>query len=281
VPPWFSGYLFLMLTRSAFISILLTISVIGDALAQARTVNDAAALYQRGAEEYVRGNYVAALSLFQQGYDLEPNGMFLYNISLVYGKMDNYVEALRYAERAENTGLPPEASARNLPRVAAYRVILNARDQIDSEETPVCPKSCGDGKACDLETGLCVDVAETPLVGASSAKPTWLGWSGLGVTLVGAAFITVALLQDASLANELAEYDRLVNSGEGEAARAKKAEIEDAQFIGKGFLYAGSAFAALGVGLFIFDLVRDTEPIYSIGPVFHQDGGGIRVQGAF
>jgi len=243
----------------------------------------AAALYRLGAEEYLRGNYVDALALFRQGYDLKPNSMFLYNISLVYGKLDNYSEALRYAEMADEDDLPPEAWARNMPRILAYRMAIQSQDIIAARGRCVSDQDCEDGWICS-PAKMCEVASEGPVLvsqSESASKPTWVGWTGLTLTAGGAAFLTLALLKNFEVADLAESYDerRLANDVDG--ANAKRQEVEDAQSQGQIFLYAGAGLAAAGLGLFIYDLVRETEPALSFIPIVNEDGVGVWATGNF
>lgn len=260
-----------------------------SAMAQSKESKDeeatsqAAMLYKQGAEEYLRGNYVDALALFRKGNDLKPNGMFLYNISLVYGKLENYSEALSYAERADEDGIPPEAWARNMPRILAYRMTLQSRELIDARGQCASDSDCDEGLMCGPEKS-CIATPEEALSvsrGEPSSKPTWLGWTGIGLTAGGAALLSMALLKDSEVGDLVESYDRLRVGSDVEGARAKKQEVEDAQSQGQIFLYAGAGLAAVGLGIFIYDLVRDTEPAVSLIPSVHEDGVGVWATGRF
>jgi tetratricopeptide (TPR) repeat protein len=211
--------------------------------------------YKSGADSYFRGDIITALSKFKQGYELDPNAMFLYNISLCYGKLENYSEALTHADLAHTKGLPPEVSDKNMARIAAYRTIL--KTQYNAELEPVAVA------VVDCDSEECAPDATNESEG--SQKPTWMGWTGATVAVVGGGMLVGAFLVDSGLDSDITAYDEAIAQADLAQAGRLKSDIEGQQTLGKILVISGSVLAATGIGLFVYDFL-DTESV-AIVPV--------------
>ena len=75
----------------------------------------AASLYKAGIDSYFAEDYGVAITKFRAGYQLDPNAMFLYSLSLCFSKLGNFEDALANATKAKETGgMPPDVSTKNL-----------------------------------------------------------------------------------------------------------------------------------------------------------------------
>lgn len=220
--------------------------------------------YKSGADSYFRGDILTALSKFKQGYELDPNAMFLYNISLCYGKLENYSEALTHAELAHTKGLPSEVSDKNMARVAAYQTILKTQHIAELEPVAVAGVDC-DSDECAPEP------ANEP---EGSQKPTWLGWTGATVAVVGGGMLVGAFLVDSGLDSDISAYDEALARADLSEAERLKSDIESQQTLGKVLVISGSVLAATGVGLFVYDMLQ-TESVAVVPVVGDQLGAAL------
>lgn len=199
--------------------------------------------FDKGAEWYAGGEYSKAIVEFLKGYNLEPNAMFLYNISLSYAKLANFEEALNYAERARTeSGMPDEVQVRNDGRIAALRTRFHTIDaarhlgQVAAEppqESPEPESKSGFG-ALGI-SGVVLSVAGLGLVGGA-----WVVNSDVETNLD-------ALKAEAN-GGDRAEFDRL------------KTQVEDDQSLGQILLLSGLGLTAVGVTMVALDLSDDDEP---------------------
>ncbi len=255
-----------MNSKRTFALVLLLAATSYCGLAWAATPQERAEeFYKSGAESYFRGDILVALSAFQQGYELDPNAMFLYNISLCYSKIENYAEALAQAKMAHRKGLPAEVSDKNLARVAAYQTILLSQEIAASPAVEVSACESGD---CAANTG----VGKSDSV--ESAKPTWIGWTGVAVAAVGGGLVVGAVLVDSGLESDIDAYDAALAAGEVTQAQQMKNDIDGQQTLGKVLLISGGVLAATGIGLFIYDLL-DSEPVAIVPVMGDQIGAAL------
>lgn len=257
-----------MNSKRTFALVLLLAATSYCGLAWAETPQERAEeFYKSGAESYFRGNILVALSAFQQGYELDPNAMFLYNISLCYGKIENYSEALTQAKLAHSKGLPAEVSDKNLARVAAYQTILLSREVAASPAVAVSSCESGD---CDAKTSVAkLDTVE-------SVKPTWMGWTGVAFAAVGGGLVVGAVLVNSGLESDIAAYDEALAKDEIARAKQMQTDIDGQQMLGKVLLISGGVLAASGIGLFVYDFL-DNEPV-AIVPVMGDQIGAALIQ---
>lgn len=245
------------LPRFFAIILLLTATTHSD-LSWAQTPQERAEeLYKNGAESYFKGDFLTALSSFKQGHELDPNAMFLYNISLCYGKLENYDEALKNAEKAHKTGLPPEVNDKNLARVIAYHANLK------SQQLATAPRSATQSVEAQVSD-------PTPMPPVKSSKPSWLGWTGVGVATAGTGMLVGAIVIDAGLDSDINAYDEAIARDDIRESARLKTDIDSQQLLGKVLLISGGALAATGIALFVYDLL-DTETV--IAPVVGDQTG--------
>ncbi len=220
--------------------------------------------YKSGAASYFRGDILIALSKFKQGYELDPNAMFLYNISLCYGKLENYSEALTQADLAHTKGLPSEVSDKNMARIAAYQTILKTQYIAELEPVVVAVEDC------DSDECASGRVSEPK----GSEKPTWLGWTGATVAVVGGGMLVGAFLVDSGLESDITAYDQAVAKADATEAERLKSDIEGQQTLGKILVISGAVLAATGVGLFVYDMLQ-TESVALVPVVGDQVGAAL------
>ena len=262
-------------------------SVVGISSPQAQTEDpkeQAAKLYKEGVDAYLGGDYAIAITKFREGYGLDPNSMFLYNLSLCFWKLGNFQEALNHAEKAEELGeMPDEAATRNPGRVASFKVVLHAEAVATAMVTPEDPgpptcatdSECENGYVCNIRRGLCVESFVPP-----PTEPLFsvIGWTGVGVGAAGVVLTAIALIINFSLADDIRTQRQLVADGQTQEAAALAAQIKGRQTTGIVLLLGGIGGVVAGGGLVAYDLYfakdGDVEGA-AVVPYISADGGGL------
>ncbi len=219
------------------------------------TVDQAEAHFQKGAEWYTTGEYSKAIVEFLKGYNVVPNAMFLYNISLSYAKLGNSDDALMYAERAQNeVGMPDDVASRNSGRISALRVRLSGLDVAKN--------------VSDLSN--VVDVAPTQ---PAESGFGWMGMTGVAVGVAGLGLIGGSALIGMGVSDDITALEDEANGGDQARFDDLKASIESDQSLGKVLLFSGAGLAALGVTLVVVDLMNDEEPTQTSLRLVPTNGG--------
>lgn len=233
--------------RKLSLALLISLATPSVSMAQDDPVAIAQEHFEKGAEWYTQGEYSKAIVEFLKGYNLAPNPMFLYNISLSYAKMDNIEEALKAAERAEREGgLPDEVAIRNYARMNAFRIRLNS-DQNAAQMSQIAK----------VEEKTIVE--PDPVEPASGGGFGALGWTGVGLTAIGAGLGVGALLVNAPLADQIDQLEAEAAGGDPARFSELKNQIESDQSTGKILLYAGAGAGAVGLTLIIIELLGSEE----------------------
>lgn len=217
-------------------------------------IDQAEAHFQIGAEWYTTGDYPKAIVEFLKGYNVVPNAMFLYNISLSYAKLGNNEDALMYAERAQGeVGMPDDVSARNSGRIGALRARLSglAITKNMSELT----------------------VAEVIPVEPSGGSFGMLGISGIAIGAAGLGLIGGSVLIGAGVSDDITTLESEANGGDQARFDELKTNIESDQSLGKILLFSGAGLTAVGLTLVLVDLMNDEETVQTSLRVVPTPGG--------
>ncbi len=205
-------------------------------------VAQAEAHFQTGAEWYTTGEYSKAIVEFLKGYNIVPNAMFLYNISLSYAKLGNPADALMYAERAQSeVGMPEDVASRNSGRIGALRVRLSGIEVIKQVSN--------------------LTVAVAPPVEAPASGFGLLGMGGITLGVAGVGLMGASLLVGSGVSDDIETLENEANGGDRARFDDLKAEIEADQSFGKVLLFSGAGLAAVGLTLIVVDLMNDDEPV--------------------
>lgn len=224
-------------------------------------------LYKEGAEAFYTDDYPLAIMKFKSGHSLDPNPMFLYNIAVSYGRLGNVDEAYRYAEQADEGGLPKEADHKNKARLRSWGTELAATSLAESIGGPTdavaactTDSECVGGETCDTDRNVCVasaDVAASTTTDSGGGLGA-LGWTGVVLGTAGVGLVVTALVMDASLSSDFDELDAARAAGDRERAETLESDIESSQSTGKILLFAGAGAAVVGGTLLVIDLL-DSE----------------------
>lgn len=214
---------------------LLVALTLTPTLAHAQSEADrerAAEFYQNGLKAAYAKDYGEAILQFKQGYKLDSNGLFAYNIAVANLKVGKPEEARRYARQAEARAddLNDKQRTRNLARIDAVGAILGAQQvaqRVASAPDPAPIQTTS--RASGEREGL----------GA-------IGWSGLGMTIVGAGMVGASTLF-ANRVGQLQEPD-------GTFAPENYDQAVRAQSTGLTLLISGGVIAVVGAGMFIYAL---------------------------
>lgn len=223
----------------------------------------AAKLYKEGVEAYYAADYAVAITKYREGFQLDPNAMFPYSLSLCFAKLGNYEEALAHAtEAAEIGGLPGGVVGVNRARIPAFATVVRAQtiaqavlEATEAVGTCESDDDCGAGQVCNLARGICVATPAPPPALVATAEPLFgtPGWVGLGIGAVGLTATGVAAVISAGLSGDIETYEELVAQNDP-GASALRPSIDRRQRTGRIMLIAGIAGIAAGAGLVAYDL---------------------------
>ncbi|CAN0438140.1 unnamed protein product [Laminaria digitata] len=219
------------LLTSLLIGALSTPAWAQDDKAKARTY------YEEGVKAAYAGNYGEAIFQFKQGYKLDPNGLFPYNITIAYLKTKNYEDALRFAVEAESRSkdLDQKQRTRNQARISSLSIrksTLRVADDIKDLQSKTVVKKGPEVTDPGKETER------------SGIGP--LGWGGVTLTMLGGGLMGSSLYFN----NKLKGY---INE-DGNTPPELEAEAVQARTTGLALLIAGGAVTLTGIGMFVYAL---------------------------
>lgn len=232
----------------------------GSAVAQ-EGAREAQGYFEKGAALYFEGEYGQALVQFKKGHATLPNAMFQYNIALCNLKLERYGEAMTAAREAERLGgLASREAAMNRSRIIAIPRI---------ERTQAVAEDVSQAQAAVVEVTAETTTEETGSIEAKPERSSFgaLGWTGVGLTAVGAGLLVGAVGVEVGLQGTWDEYNAAAEEGDTERFNELKTEIESRQSTGKALLYAGIGAGAVGVALIVAELVtspRSDQPRVSV-----------------
>ena len=227
------------------------------AFAQSDRLARAQKHYEKGVEWYAASEYPKAIVEFLKGYNLAPNAMFLYNISLSYQKLENYEEALKAAIRASGEqGFPEGYPARNEARIAAFRRVLEARDAAANIKRAAEQPAVAEGDVTPEDPGVDTPAPVQPVESSSFGA---LGWTGAGAALLGAGALAGMAVVNSGLRADIEAFEAASDEGDRATRDALYDEIEPRQSTGKLLLYGGSGLLAVGTLLVAIDLFSGGE----------------------
>ena len=207
-------------------------------------LEQAAEHFERGAELFFEERYGRALVEFRRAHRLNPHPMILYNKSIAYLRIGNPREARSRALGAEEMGgLGENEKIRNLARIDSLGVVLTAREVADNiASRPEVADTLDD-----------VDPDEPPEPPEPPSRVGTMGWTGLGLSAIGAGLIGFAGLTHMRLSDTIESYEAAYNAGNLTQWEQLRGDIESGQRNGQIALYSGLGAALLGVSLFVID----------------------------
>jgi tetratricopeptide (TPR) repeat protein len=282
----------------ALITVACTVTLAPSA-AYADDAAEAQTLYQQGMDAYFAGKYADAIVAFKQAYQLDPNPIFLFNMSIAYEKAGNFDEALDEGWTAQESGqLPEQAAQINEARLPALGIIVRSVEvagRVSGSAPCQSDNECRDGLSCNLSTNLCVDPA-TPSDGVAKNDVTTTdgpllgipfslyGWIGAGLAVVGVGLSATALVIDLGLGSDIDEYNALSELDKRSApGEALADDIEGRQGTGQVLLYSGAALVGVGAGLIVFDLFFNggNEYMSNVDVTVGPDGAAVQASWTF
>ena len=201
---------------------------------------DAQCLADRGVALYQIGDYEGAIEVFQQGYVLTQQAIFLFNISVCHHLLGQWDQALETSERlARSPGdLTSELQRDNQARGQALHVSIRARDlaaqlgQIAAAEE----RALSQARADELK--------------ARSSRPAPIarrvGWASLGA---GVSAYGVSAWLVSRYAEPWRELEEAAERGDRERYDALRAEIAPQRRLAQGVFFGATAAGLLGAGL--------------------------------
>lgn len=253
-------------------------SVLCASTASAQTeAEQAAALYKEGIDLYFAEDYGLAITKFRAGYQLDPNPMFLYSISLCFYRLGNIPEARAHAERADAAGgLNERDAANNRARIAAFDVAITVHSMLPAQATRECVSDaqCTDGATCDVAAGLCLLPQPTQPTATTVRRLGPVGYAGIGAAAIGAGLLVGAGVTSLAVGRDETELARADDPTEAEALVT---QIEKNKNLGKFFVLGGAGMTAVGLGLVVVDLIAlpKRDDSVALTPMLLPGGGGL------
>jgi hypothetical protein len=207
--------------------------------------------FDRGAEYFYEGDNSKAVVEFMKAYRLQPHPSILYNVSIAHVRLENVDEAYRVARKAASMeGMPQKMSTGNDGRIRGLERIMEARTVAESIVA-------SHDRAEPASRAKPVSRAEAP------AKDTdamgGLGWTGVTMTAVGVGLLGYAAVTHVQLDADISAYQEASANRQVATYEQYRQEISDKQDIGRVALYSGAGLAAVGLGLWLTDLLSDSS----------------------
>jgi tetratricopeptide (TPR) repeat protein len=245
------------------VALLVLLLVAPPALAQSSgpdelTRQQARRHFKNGASAFRNEDYKAAIRAFEKAYEMNPDGMILYNLSLAHLRSGDLYQALDRAQKADGSGdLSRSVRVRNRARIRALDQVFGARTaakaiarqrkaRASSTETG---QTSGPAEPDGGATGVSGGRTDT---GGSTGGLGPIGWAGIGVAAAGLGSIGGAGLVDSQLQSDVERYRRAAQSGDIETYNRLESDIRRRQSLGRTLLYSG--IGAAGVGLLVLGL---------------------------
>ena len=202
----------------------------------------AQSLFDEAVADYMGKRYDQASLKFRKAYAQLPEATFLYNLAKSLQKLENYDQAIKSLESAQaqqERPLPPNLQE----KVPAFMAEL--KEQLEAQQAEQQAQ-----QALSETTAM----EATPEEGGRGLGA--LGWTGVGMTVVGAGAITWSILMTSDLDKEKEALEQIRTRQEFDA---QKQEVEDDQNLARLLMFSGIGVAAVGVGLLTWDLVKDDD----------------------
>lgn len=204
------------------------------------------ALYNEGAKFFVEKKYSEAILRFKNSHKIDSSPKTLYNIALCYGRLGEFSEAVDFAKRASKSKKAPQDLKRKATaRLRGFSTALQATRVARDIESPAVVKVVPP-KGVD-----------TPEQGSGFGL---LGWSGVGVGVVGVGLMGGALLVSGGLGEEIDAYEEDARNDPNPPRDSTRFDdITNTQTTGKVLLFSGAGLATAGVVMILIDVLSDSD----------------------
>ncbi|MFU8804357.1 MAG: hypothetical protein ACNA8W_11150 [Bradymonadaceae bacterium] len=202
--------------------------------------------FDEGARYFYEGDFSRALVEFRRAYQLQPDPMILYNISLAHSRLGNIKDAFDAGIAASKMeGMPAPAQVRNDARVGALSIALSADSIARSIQNTGGQASSGEPDPDHIYIPPDHDTELSPM-----------GWAGVAGTAAGAGLITWALVLNQKLGPEIEQYKSTEST---EDYNERREDIDRRTTTGKIVLYSGAGLMTVGLGLWIYDVIAPSR----------------------
>jgi tetratricopeptide (TPR) repeat protein len=244
----------------------------GDA-PSANAAKQAREHFDAGASHFFRKEYGKALVEFQRAFELNPDAMILYNISAAHFRLGNFKEAYVTAQRARSFGgMPDKVIAPTDGRIAGLSVRLQA-----GELTDAIANARAKAEAANEQSDGTAQTVVAPAPPADDSLGA-VGWTGAVMTAAGTGLLLYTLYADLSLGPDLRDYENAAMEGNAADYDYFYDDIKARQQRARLTLYSGSALAAVGMGLWLYDEFDSPEPRESASVQLAPTGDGAMIR---
>ena len=243
------------------------LAALSPSAAYAQDREAAERFFFEGQQAYAGGEYGTAIFKFEQAYEADPNGIFLYMSSVSYLKSDNLEKALEFGRRAREKAddLDEDMRARNDARIHAIESGIQSRQSAQTTSALI-----GESRR--------LNAASAPVEGGGGRSGIGgVGWTGVTLTAVGAGLML------SSLYFERQVRDLTITDSDGmpKIPADREEEFNRARTTGLITLGSGAIVTLVGGGLLLYGLgSREPSGSATLQVAPARDGGyaGVHVE---
>jgi tetratricopeptide (TPR) repeat protein len=237
--------------------------------------SEAEALSDKAIEEFSAKNYVGAVELFKQAYEIDPQPNYLFNIGRVYEEAGDFQNAVDYYGKfVKQPGVDLDSREVALERLRVLRAILE--ETKEPKEEPEEPKEEPKDEPQVTPPPQPVDTDAQRKRKAMRGAGFGLVGAGAGA-LIGAAVVGSLAQGDRDKAFDFDEADSLAARQDFLDKSHTKAVTADVLFgVGGALLLTGVVLVAIG-----YSKPKSQPPRVALTPGFGPTGGGLDLRVRF
>lgn len=226
-------------------------------------------LYHQGETYLENGEFEKAIAAYLEGHRLSEKSIFLYNVAVVYIRINDYESAYNYLIRYQKT-LPLKEQAEIIDLLESVKENLSL-EVLSTLNGAIAPKDdISTSNEQRAEEGASLEEARTLVPQKSSTNRPWLAYGSLGIGAVSATFGGYYTFQSRST------HSQLTTSCQGSLCPSSVQPLiqqERVQALGAD-IGLGIGAVALGAGIVLLKFQKSPMIVSS-------NGNSISFQGSF